>query len=175
MAAPCGRPDVMGFSFRHSGVVTTHTIAAACQHLEEAFGEGYEFRPEPVLEGGIEMTKWPGKGPNQLKTARFLVARNAWPWIDDQDAALYKWLGGRPAAIWRPVTYDPWAGGDDSGLVTGSVIYRAWGGAPEWTVRQASKLASGFKKAGLLPVDLGKSLERLREKKKDAGVCQRVQ
>lgn len=50
--------------------ITKHDIYKICLSLNDKFGEGYEFFPEPICEGGILMKKFPDKKDNQLKTMR---------------------------------------------------------------------------------------------------------
>jgi hypothetical protein len=55
-------------------------IATIIEVLTTLFGEGYEFRPEPISEGGIIMTNWPGKEEGRgFKTVRFKCLKSSIP------------------------------------------------------------------------------------------------
>lgn len=77
-----------GFLMRPTRNVTRRDIILICDRLGEMFGAGWKFEPEPICEGGITITQWPGKTGEMYKTMRFLksygseILRNGWPWVD---------------------------------------------------------------------------------------------
>lgn len=45
---------------------------------------GYLFAPEPISEGGVEITDWPGKTEARaFKTFR-LMSTEGYPWVDEE-------------------------------------------------------------------------------------------
>lgn len=59
--------------------VTTKTMVRLIDALKHHFGPGYEFAPEPISEGGIQMTHWPDQTDEPkgtFKTFRFHMLLN---------------------------------------------------------------------------------------------------
>lgn len=50
--------------------VSKATLFNIAKELGEEFGEGYEFEPEKICEGGFEMVNYPNKVPDAYKTIR---------------------------------------------------------------------------------------------------------
>ncbi|KAH9260140.1 hypothetical protein BASA81_001915 [Batrachochytrium salamandrivorans] len=69
--------------------VTKRDLVSICAQLKREFEQRYqgrfEFEPEQVHEGGIEMTTWPEKRTSKDKTIRFL-GNDDWPGVENLDS-----------------------------------------------------------------------------------------
>ena len=62
---------------------TLGDIRAACSAAAKELGEGYTLEPEPISEGGVLFTSWPGKiGEKPYKSMRF-GGLGGWPLLTD--------------------------------------------------------------------------------------------
>lgn len=69
----------LGFGEDADRQTTLRTIREACIAAARELGEGYRLEPEPISEGGVQFTAWPGKvGDKPYKSVRFCGLRN-WP------------------------------------------------------------------------------------------------
>lgn len=115
--------------------ITTRNIGTIIEVLTSVFGEGYEFQPEPISEGGIIMTKWPGK--EGFKTIRFNFGRQTnskWPWVTDGAFA-------GTTTIWDKVGLEKYKGG---------TYLKAFYGAPVWTPEEVQHVVHAFDAAGFV-------------------------
>jgi len=113
-------------------VITTKTIVRIIDRLYSAFGPGYEFEPEPITEGGIQMTNWPGRVDHAFKTFRFAMWQpyGKWPWIQHQHgSALNQWRHADAVTIWTPEPRKTGA----TPTVAGALFLKAFFGAPCWS------------------------------------------
>lgn len=124
--------------------ITSKTIVDFVDALSERFGPGYEFKPEPISEGGIEMTSWPGKDdPRAYKTVRFHMVHGQWPII--QRDTLDQWRINPPVEIW---TLPPRLGRDRAHTLEGSTFFKAFYGAPCWTRESAGLVMDALNSVG---------------------------
>lgn len=66
-----------------SATCTVAQLHEMCELLSEEL-PGYRFSPEPITEGGIKFTAWPGMSSNisqEYKSFRFNV--RSFPWLND--------------------------------------------------------------------------------------------
>ena len=49
-----------GFKLTVHAALTKHDIVRLCRALEAQFGPEHSFRPEPISDGFIQWTRWPG-------------------------------------------------------------------------------------------------------------------
>ena len=115
---PQGQMQKLGFriatydegpKLKCDNVITTHTILELMEFLRLEFGPNYDFAPEPISEGGVIMTNWPGKiegrYPDECrppyKSLRFrLHDYGDWPSI--RPNTLQDWRDNEPKIIWSP-------------------------------------------------------------------------
>jgi hypothetical protein len=123
------------------------------ENLEAEFGPGYSFVPEPISEGGIEMTSWPGipaEHRGMLKTVRFGGNNShgpGWPWISD--TTLQSWRNDQAATnVWQ--------------RAKGTFVLKAFHGAPVWTPEEVRKLVSAFEGTGFKCTKTKISAKKLR-------------
>lgn len=122
-----------GYVLRVKRDVTMADMWETCAMLATVFGDGYEFRPEPITEGGIMCTNWPGKetAPSAYKTMRLrnlngVHCLTKWPRFDPAQAE----------ETWKNNTGPLYA--KDSVV---STFLKAFEGAPKWTVDELEKFA----------------------------------
>ncbi|KAH9254000.1 hypothetical protein BASA81_008124 [Batrachochytrium salamandrivorans] len=98
--------------------ITKRDLVSICAQLKREFEQRYqgrfEFEPEQVDEGGIEMTMWPEEQTSkEYKTIRFL-GNNHWPGVEDLDS---------------------WKDSDDTAIAQGAkleILCKALDGATAW-------------------------------------------
>jgi hypothetical protein len=145
---------------------TTKSIVTLCNLLEERFGAGHEFAPEPITEGGLKMTKFPGLVDGAYKTMRFSVGdssrRVGWPWITSDARKRWNALPAEDLFARR----DPEFG--SSRLQIG-LFLKAFHGAPCWTRDEIRIVAQCFEALGF--VSRGKPPSgRMLESRGDLGL-----
>lgn len=132
-----------GVCFSYPFPITTKTIVDLVHGLRERFGEGYEFNLEPITEGGIEMIHWPDKQEHEvgmLKTFRFHIHYGGeWPQITRDH--LRQWEKyGYETVIWKaPSLKKP---------LKGNLYFKAFHGAPPWTLEEIGFIVSAFESLG---------------------------
>lgn len=104
--------------------ITTNTIVMMIDILTKRFGPGYSFEPEPITEGGIKMTNWPGKTETQFKTFRIQIVQGTGNWPIIYPNQLDTWKHGDEVTIWS---------GDK---IKGHTCLKAFFGAPCWTTKE---------------------------------------
>jgi len=69
---------------------TLGQVRRMCEMLARAM-PGYEFIPEPISDGGIQIIRWPGKMEGGYKTFRFVTSQG-FPFLTDDvaDGARFK-------------------------------------------------------------------------------------
>jgi len=142
-----------GFTIGVPIKTTTRDIAAICQSASTSLGDGYHCVPERIIEGGIQIVRWPGSTASaeftdDLKCIRFQLPyeSGSWPWISGHDP-LSDWEKSLPVRIWN--------GDTCSKTYKGITRIKAFGGAPPWTYQElacvrAALVAYGWK-CGALP------------------------
>ena len=121
------------FGYRlKSGELTTKKLATLCEQLEASFGPGYKIRPEPIVEGGIYFTDYPGKEPDHYKSMRFDL--RGYPCVSD--TALDEWKKGPDRVLCQDV----------KGMPT---KVRAFYGAPLWTLRELETVRDRLRDLGI--------------------------
>lgn len=134
----------------HTKGLTTKDVVALCVHLNHAFGEGYEFVPEPITEGGILMKNWPEKQQKQYKTIRFGVDRNSggsgWPWI--REDTFEKWKSDEKDNLLFASTASISSKANASMEMKMGTFLKAFNGAPVWTIEELAKVEECFAKIG---------------------------
>lgn len=120
--------------------VTTKTMVRLIDALKHHFGPGYEFAPEPISEGGIQMIHWPEQTDEPrgtFKTFRFhMDSSQRWPWIGPE--TLSEWRDGRDEIIWD-VRATP---------LKGSLFFKAFYGAPCWTQESIALIVKSLTEVG---------------------------
>lgn len=135
----CGGP---WFTFPYS--ITTKTIVDFVYALRARFGKGYEFRIEPITEGGIQMMSWPGKEhARAYKTMRFHIQRGKWPFIEDNTFG--QWENSPPILLWP---LPPKEAKKKQKPVDGELYFKAFSGAPCWTPDEVSLVVSATESVG---------------------------
>lgn len=139
-----------GYHLKIMRNITKKDIVVLCDDLNKTFGDGYDFRPEAINEGGILFHDFPGKSGNMYKTIRFSSGRTPrWPIINQQSVM------------------DDWKENDTQIFVSNnfyeeryatkiSTFLKAFHGAPCWTKSELEKFEKcfesvGFKKYGKYP------------------------
>lgn len=136
-----------GFSLRPYRNMTKKDFVLFVDKLDEAFGEGWKFDLEPITEGGIIITEWPGKTEDMYKSMRFSHhcmnedLRNDWPivrladyreeWLQSDDI-IFKQdpLDSQPRTL--------------NGCIGTNL--KAFFGAPAWTKDELRKVEKVFDK-----------------------------
>jgi hypothetical protein len=146
----------------HKDQVTKGDIVQLCDTLEKIFGVGYTFRPEPITEGGIEMTNWPGRISNSehYKAFRFRIGGSSerhgkWPHIDEKSYQNWKQSNVETDVVFKNFTRK---------YERISLLYKAFYGAPVWTHEQEQKLAHAFKQCGFKCINLSRATPANRDK-----------
>lgn len=121
-----------------------------CKLLTVEFGEGYEFIPEGISEGGILWKKWPGYETKHYKTMRVPVNRHAgdplekcgssktcrWPYIHER-TVMVDWESDESILVYKS---------KQNRIYT---YLKAYHGAPAWTVDELNKFKKCFKQFGI--------------------------
>lgn len=131
--------------------VTTRSIVKIIDSLHAQFGEEYEFVPEPITEGGILFTKWPGKKDGQYKTFRFNFSHTSgkWPWVE-RNGQVESWRNSREEVIWSPPRRD--AGikrKKEDQKLKGTTYLKAFYGAPVWTMAELKMFQVALESVGI--------------------------
>ena len=130
-----------GFDLRSTKALTNKDVIKVCQLLNERFGEGYEFKPEAITEGGILMKQWPNKKQGEYKTLRFSFPHDGqWPTISDN--LIEEWKTGQEQIIFKSEN-------NNKDLIL-SLRLKAFYGAPCWTLQELRILEECFQKIGFL-------------------------
>ena len=121
-----------GPSFSTAEPITTATIVRLTDLLHAEFGPGYAFEPEPITEGGLLMTAWPGRRSGGYKSCRFFVdlPHGRWPFI--REDTLQQWRDDPPKVIWRLI--------EGKKKIECDLFLKAFYGAPCWTQEEVNKL-----------------------------------
>lgn len=116
-----------GFDVIATTEVTKAMIVNVCHDLSERFNEifktdEYQFRPEPITEGGIKFVAWPGKTERQYKTLRFHFNLDKWPIV--RGDVMETWSNNSDV-IFRPRP-----------KFAAELYIKAFYGAPKWTLQE---------------------------------------
>lgn len=145
--------------------VSTHTVMDMVNNLRMVFGPEYEFGPEAICEGGIEMKNWPGKTPGMYKSVRFgWHDYGRWPFVTEG-----RWDEEPEKIIWSPHNFHkecehPWntcycVQGTGVWIskrkkkwpvMKGTMIIKANHEAPHWKIREINMVRKVFDDAGLI-------------------------
>ena len=74
-----------GFVLNVPRYMSKGDVVKLCTDLEVSFGPGNEFRPEPIGNGFIIWSNWPGKDKEGYKCMRLFPVNNRyynWPWLN---------------------------------------------------------------------------------------------
>jgi hypothetical protein len=126
--------------FSCSFPITTKTIVELVHELQRRFGEGYEFGLEPITEGGIQMTSWPGKEEGHvyaLKTMRFQMSQDNWPRIEKDTFS--NWEENDPVVLWQE---------KKEAKLRGALYLKAFYGAPCWTPLSVTHIVNALQSVG---------------------------
>ena len=120
-----------GFNYKISQNITKNDIMILCDNLSKEFGEGYDFEPEGITEGGIKMTNWPNKQEEMYKSLRLCYNRN-WPYIKD---------------------IKNWKENNDIVFIKNNEKYntflKAFDNSPKWTRKELKNFQKCFENIGL--------------------------
>jgi len=146
-----------GPSFSVTKEIYRSTLGQIIKDLEESFGSGYGFDLDRVCEGGIKLTTWPGKDPedkSSYKTIRFTdrwdrVAK--WPSIEEE-VTLRDWkIGLSEGLIFSQLQSEsPWSAKKKPKKFVLQTFLKAFYGAPCWTMEELNILSSVFYRNGLV-------------------------
>ncbi len=134
--------------------VTRGDFIQMCERLSQLFGEGNEFQPEPITEGGIIWGKWPGCREGEYKTIRIGINHHKFKrrFINE--------CGRKDCTVdedeWPTILDDPmiaWKD-DDTVLIHESktpiaTFLKAYHGAPTWEKWDLYKIAHVMEEFGL--------------------------
>lgn len=176
-------------TFKFRTPLTGSAFARICDDLDEEFGEGYHFVPEPISEGGIQMVRWPGKIDDKAyKTVRFQSAGgggHCWPRISSNpDETLGEWRTNFSVVLRSRADIPPPVSDDENSLYhrrpcnkqskvkpfnrrpwTMGLFAKAFDGAPVWTPVEAQKILRAFRPHGWLltgKISSARSLRTIR-------------
>lgn len=120
-----------GFDYKAICDITKASFIRILDRLGEVFGDGWAFEIDSACEGGIEVTKWPGKTPEMYKTIRF---GNGSRWRTDwENNTGVVW----PAMSMRPRT--DWS----------TTCLKAFCYAPPWTTEELKLVAGVLQEVGI--------------------------
>ena len=105
------------FYFKLNKDWTKSDLVKICLKLEEKFGEGYEFEPEAISEGGILWKNYPGKTRKMYKTLRFRSGGVRFPFVNS--SVMEEWKGNSEIVF-------------KSGSRIGTFL-KSFHNSPEWT------------------------------------------
>jgi len=125
-----------------------------CKALDKAFGNGNEFRPEPIGNGFIIWSKWPGKEHDGYKCIRLFPQGGGrafpynWPWIKES-------------------VMDEWDNNDETLLPAGKyhTFLKSFHSAPKWLRSELSKIKTCLEKTKKIRVGPLPAQKRLNEEK----------
>ncbi len=127
----------VGFGLRMARDVTFGDLRRVCARLNAKFGQGHEFIPEAITEGGIEWARWPGKTAGMYKTFRLHCHEHKYPTLQER--------GGETTAEEHVAYPMPRTRKKRMGTMV-----KAFGGAPVWTLKELRALADALEQeAGL--------------------------
>ena len=155
-------------NFKCRTAVTTHTVMNIINHLKAEFGPEYDFEPERITEGGIEVTRWPGKTPGMYRSMRFgWYGYGSWPSIKRDQGEL--WVVEPEKIIWSPHNFEKecehrwdtcycvqnagvWIGKRKKKwpVMKGALVIKANDEAPHWTKREMKLVKQIFADVGLV-------------------------
>ncbi len=132
-----------GFDVKAQQPITTKTIVGIVDDLKRLFGNQYDFEPEPITEGGILWTQYPGKTDTSYKTMRFHFdsENGKWPWIH----TFLQWRNNNAQTIWS----NPPNQRGRTPKIEGGTFLKAFFGAPCWTIEEIDKFRSAFEHNGI--------------------------
>jgi hypothetical protein len=139
-----------GFLMRPTRNVTRRDIILICDRLGEMFGTGWKFEPEQISEGGITITRWPGKTDEMYKSMRFKttypseILRNDWPSIRLPDYR-EEWLQSDDIIFKQDPTL-PKKRSLEEWLCT---FLKTREGAPLWTLKELKMMEFIFEEFGI--------------------------
>jgi hypothetical protein len=125
-----------GFEYKVTTPITKQVFVGLIDELTEAFGAGWKFVTEPITEGGIEITNWPGKLPKHYKTLRLL--RRDWPTITPNWRE--EWCSSSDVLLDVTPTKDSWNG----------TFLKAFHGAPAWSQKEIDMFIQVFESHGMI-------------------------
>jgi hypothetical protein len=134
-----------GPTFTRRMDVTTDTIVQLVDQLTERFGSEYKFVPEAVVEGGILMESWPGKGAGAYKTFRFHVPESplaAWPRIEPGTLDGWRLEEDVPPEVIWPVRVT-----ERFGRAVEMRLFMKACNAPRWTKKELRLVIDSFEGA----------------------------
>lgn len=136
-----------GFYLRPLKDMTKKDFIIFIDELNETFGEGWKFDLEPITEGGIVVTEWPGKTKDMYKSMRFSRhsmnkdLRNDWP-IVRHTGYREEWMKS-DSVIFKQDPRDSQPRTLDECIGTN---LKAFFGAPAWTKDELRKVEKVFDK-----------------------------
>ncbi len=117
-----------GFDIISARPITKSDFIAMCELLVEQYGDGFEFRPEGISEGGIVFHNYPNKG-DTYKTMRIQFWNGvSWPWIHSN--VMEEWKNSDDVVL-------------DQGIKLGTFL-KSFRGAAPWTLRELHIFAQCF-------------------------------
>lgn len=116
--------------------ITTKSICSIISKLNKEFGSEYKWEPEPITEGGIVCTNWPGKEEGQFKCIRFNAKYGRWPHISKDIIDVWE-NSKEEQVIWPKQTEKGW------------LYLKAYYGAPCWTLHELKIFMRIFETVGI--------------------------
>jgi hypothetical protein len=127
-----------GFKLAVPCYLSKADIINICKDLGRMFGPGNEFRPEPIGNGFLIWTEWPGKDEEGYKCMRLFATDGgrhySWPWID-------------------PDVMEKWEGDHEQVVPKGKyrTFLKAFRTAPKWTRKELATVKECLERYGTQP------------------------
>ena len=134
-----------GFDFKPIKTITKAEFIQIVDRIGYEFGEGWEFQPERKIEGGIIVTKWPGKTPTMYKSMRLFYNNTndngKWSWPRIEIDFRSKWEHSQEI-VWRslsPKKTEDWC----------ETVLKAFHMAPPWKLEELKIIAGVLNESGV--------------------------
>lgn len=128
-----------GFQMTFGKNLTRQQYVQICEKLSGVFNDFYgasefRFEPEPITEGGLQMTAFPNKSTQMFKTMRHRHAAKKWPWINK--TVLEDWKHDNTVLFEKGEKIE--------------TFLKALQNAPAWTRQELELMAECFKDFGIV-------------------------
>ena len=105
-----------------------------CQGVNAELGEEYEFVPQPITEGGITTTRWPGWEEGDRGQKDYRLGFQNWPMLEGSPPAIR--AGGLDTHLMACRKRLVFVRGEPRVACSYRTRWKSYGGAPVWTAKE---------------------------------------